>query len=385
MMKSTGLEYSEEEANLVDSDAFTEDPKPEIRHVGRSTSGKRRVAENDHYYNEPEAINTFVYDETSQEEEQHQQPQPPQRVSMSSGRSTGRGRSGAAAAEALNSSGRPKMIHTEKSRVAASDGKRRTVTTTRSTPKVVAATSIGTRRSRRHNEPAFAVRSEPQGGVGEEEEEGVEGLGMSSTQLADVLENQKNSDKYSVDIVNDLESILCSPIRPRVSESSTTAPDYSCLYPLNGVVMDGDEDEEEELVVDYEAPKQKKQRQTIIECRRAYLPAASTEERLKKQYTAKIAAGTSSAATTTTSSAQYGIVRVNKIAGSSNATGNCSRVQATKREIYSTTEDESETLDDLLRRESREPQAKKGLHQCQICDIVMTDKHQLLQHAKTHF
>lgn len=397
-----GSEEEEEESNLVDSDACTEDAKPEIRQA--STGGKRRV-HNDHFYNEPDTIYLPQYseeqDNAGYSNSHHQQP---------TGRSKTRGAAASAAAaastarqaEALNSSGRPKMIHTEKSRVAAGDGKRKTVTT-RSAPKASSSSSssMGTRRSRR-----------TEAKVEEEQETEVEmarvpvkkendtGLGMSSMELADVLENKKrNNDKYSVDIVNDLESILCSPIRPRVSESSITG----------GIAIGGETEDDEELVVDaVRGPAESgKSRSTIIECRRTYMPSSAESKKPSKQYTAKIAAAVG------VPSGQYGIVRVSGAGGggSSSSNGNKSKSHRSPfpllrqtsggraiKEHYSTTEDEGETLDDLLHREMSGPEESAGeevimvkamgatdLIQCHICNEYMRDKYELMKHAQTHF
>lgn len=455
MSKYSGNEQEDEEEeefnNQVDSDACTEDARQSSASVVASAAarGKRggkttsaAVVENDHYY---DSLGGSTFDPVEIEEK----PQVPlARIVPSrtgAGMSGGKGRMLEAAA--YNSTGRPKMIHTEKSRVAAGDGKRKTVTTTRSTPRVTAtvahaaaaSVALGTRRSRRILEEV--VKKEVQDE--EEEEEQPQGLVMSSMELADVLGDKKNSDKYSVDIVNDLESILCSPIRPRVSESSTTAPDYGYIGVGGGktskgkmmvqydeededtagdVTNDDDREEEEEVEVDVEPPQQKKPRHTIIECRRSYI--TTTEDRSKskppvgggsggKQYTAKIA---------TASAGQYGIVRVNSQKGNSNSLSNSTssslgRINIQryaqhkpppvkiKNEIYSTTEDEGETLDDLLLstsgkgrsediefvdvggEEQRQGGKRKSidLNRCQICNIVMTDKHELLKHARTHF
>lgn len=347
----------------------------------------------------------------------------------------------------MATSGRAKMIHTEKSRVAAADGKRKTVT--RSTPKVTTTSttipaSTSTRRSQRRNyhESASTIDVDKDGVSGR-------GLAMSATELADVLENKKNSDKYSVDIVNDLESILCSPIRPRVSESSVTGPEYSQAMLMleeeqEVVVVDDvvvvEEEEAEAVVVERRRPVSKPQmnpQRTIIECRRTYLPMGGQDlDRSKKvagmpsrpPYTAKISS--SLAGSSGGGGGQYGIVRINndytnannktrhtsitlnthirnsqlqaKYSSSSNKKTTASR----NNHRYSTTEDEGETLDDLLHRNSGDGQeeiatefvevdgkpgkrtkveVKTEFHKCQMCNIVMDDKYELMMHAKTHF
>lgn len=460
----------EDENNLVDSDACTEDAKPErsSRQPARSTSGGKRRPVEDHYYQEAEheeyvpgmeIASNDNHMQQQQEDQQDQQEgddddeqeeinvsQQQQHLSdhvyrnpapSTSGRTPAKPRStnnSAATAmpsssaqsrpgtDLMTSSGRPKMIHTEKSRTG--DGKKKTVT--RSTPRVITTTSTltaaghtsSTRRNPRRNvEESLVV-----------DKDGGQGLTMSSTELADVLGNKKTSDKYSVDIVNDLESILCSPIRPRVSESST-GPEYS-----QSMMMMMDDDV---VVDDSERQQVKKPGRTIIECRRTYLPSAG-EDRSKKvgapgqsrpAYTAKISSA--AVAGNSGSGGQYGIVRINNNSDSRNVNLQNNRAKVTAinnqllqrtnnsgnskvvskvaiKESYSTTEDEGETLDDLLNREEVDsgqhqglvefidvgglpgPRSKKTVvktefHKCQMCNIVMEDKYELMEHAKTHF
>lgn len=413
------IELSEED-NLIDSDAATEvaEQKPM-----RSTSGKRRGMEMDEYYGNSTTLHETAttaayvpeYEEEEEEnneqgEEQRQQqqesPQPPNavyKISLVRPKRTRLSTAAAAAAnEATNSSGRPKMIHTEKARVTQADGRRKTtLVTTRttggggvSTVAAAAAVTRATRRSRRGNnyeEEVFVDSSQRQqvetGAQIEEGDErsGEEGLAMSSMELADVLENKKTSDKFSVDIVNDLESILCSPIRPRVSESSTTGADYL----LSGMMQN-----EVEVVMEEDPLQQQQQQQkkraaattTIIECRRTYLPSSGTA---------------TTTTTTTAGSSGYGIVRVNNNNSSSRNNirnssvgggGVVSRMgtRLIKKESFSTTEDEVETLDDFLQLEPRNQRAapvvvKREVHKCEICNVVLEGKYELMAHARTHF
>lgn len=454
----------EDENNLVDSDACTEDAKPERSSRGSTSGGKRRPVE-DHYYQEAEheeyvsAMEMTSNDNPMQQQQQEEEGQQDgdnddeeqeeinqqQHLSdhvyrtsaapSTSGRTPAKPRStnnSAATAmpsssaqsrpgmDLMTSSGRPKMIHTEKSRTG--DGKKKTVT--RSTPRVITTltnqtgASSARRNPRRNMEESVVV-----------DKDGGQGLTMSSTELADVLGNKKTSDKYSVDIVNDLESILCSPIRPRVSESST-GPEYS-----QSMMMMMDEDVV--VVDDSERQQAKTPGRTIIECRRTYLPS-SGEDRSKKigapgqsrpAYTAKISSA--AVAGNSGSGGQYGIVRINNNSDSRNVNLQNNRAKVTAinnqllqrannsgnnkvvskvvvKESYSTTEDEGETLDDLLNRgevvsgqhqdlvefidvgglpgpRSKKTVVKTEFHKCQMCNIVMEDKYELMAHAKTHF
>lgn len=274
-----------------------------------------------------------------------------------------------------------------------------------------------------------------QGDERDEEDDGEleRGFDMSPTELADVLVNKKNCDKFSVDIVNDLEAILCSPIRPRVSESSVTGLDYS--YPPmlmeeeevvvdNGAVRGGrkgkhaeeqhhqdekqqnNNDEDEDVVVD--EPVQKKARQTIIECRRTYLPSQQDKKKPKpglgKQYTAKIAATSSSSRTSSSGSnnnaatggiGPYGIVKVSQLKRSPPVGGGKGvRVEMTPianhRLSTTTTEDDEEApdhLEELLNSTNGGASGGKlrRLHRCQICSIAMEDQREFRKHVETHF
>lgn len=392
-----------DEDNLIESDAATEvaESKPM-----RSTSGKRRGMEMDEYYGNSttldETTTAYVeeeFEEQTQEDEGEQQQQQSTVYKISLLRPKKTRSSTAAANEATNSSGRPKMIHTEKARITQADGKRKTTLVTRTTgggPSTAVVTRA-TRRSKRGGANNYDVEVYVDSTQAEEmeievppaDEKGEEGLAMSSMELADVLENKKTSDKFSVDIVNDLESILCSPIRPRVSESSTTGPDYLMQNEVE-VVM-------EEDPLQQKSPVKKKAATTIIECRRTYLPSSGSEEggaggagKRPAQYTAKIAAATVAAG-----SSGYGIVRVNNNNNNirSNIVGGVvSRMgtQLLKKESFSTTEDEVETLDEFLQLEPRKRRVgavivKSEVHKCEICNVVLEGKYELMAHARTHF
>lgn len=203
-----------------------------------------------------------------------------------------------------------------------------------------------------------------------------EGLALSSTELADVLVNKKNSDKFSMDIVNDLESILCSPIRSKVSESSITGPDFipQGLITAEVEVVDLDSDKPPSSLLPRGGGKWP--RPTIIECRRQYLPSSSGEDRKKsvyKPYVAKIAASSSSGI----SSKKFSILGKEK-----------SSYRTAVRSSISTTEDEVETLDDLIHSEwgvLPRKHAKREYHKCEICNKEMEDKFELMIHVKSHF
>lgn len=398
--------YSTNEDNLADSDAFTEEASPEPKHQPRVEAGSRKRTHNpDHFYHD----STAVYNEVEMMDVHDYAPV----FSASVGRGKTRSGGGSSAAQKAapeptptTSTRRPKMIYTEKAR---SDGKRKstaavstTLVTRTSSGRItstrqVTATSVAKKSSAvvvpvvikdefapskrqieapRSTIPTQIMETDPR--------DDKEGLALSSTELADVLVNKKNSDKFSLDIVNDLESILCSPIRSKVSESSATGPDFipQGMVPNEVEVVEMDGEKTAPLA-------RKSSRPTIIECRRQYLPSSSGEDRSKKQsykpYVAKIASASIGGAGNAGAgvSPQKKVYTV-QIMGSSRRAAS----KRTAKESCSTTEDEVETLDELMQREvtsSSRAKVQKKSNECEMCNKVFEDENALRIHVQSHF
>lgn len=331
-----------------------------------------------------------------------------------SNRSLGSGVGGNTRA-AASASSRPKMIHTEKMTRSSleNDGKRRNRTLI---GKSAAAQKQTVQRSvvqtvsrvmRRQPKPMLTVlsplahlvniKTEPllEGEDEQDNEEEGASLDDESVEFGDRpasnadqddddddeiindedLDNQmelmkRNSDKYSVDIVNDLEAILRSPIRSKLSESSITSSGYDFMPPPLA-----SDSLKEVVVVEQEAAK-RPERQSAIECRRMYMPLTKPSPSAAPLYVAKIA-----------------------IPGGSNSERNRAPETADDNDDEEEDEEEQEvevdddlnetTLEELLYSRAtvkREPvEIPEQLFTCDICSVVFATKIDYRNHVRSHF
>lgn len=145
----------------------------------------------------------------------------------------------AAAAAAQQLSSRPKMIHTEKTRVPIVDGKRKSKTLITRTS---AGKSTKLNNSRKHNVRTVHTNSKP-----DLSNENGYARNLSETEL--LLELSKKKIKYNPDVVNDLEEILRSPIKSNHSAEDLVQTDIGNVLkksPDKWTTVSAKEEEEED-------------------------------------------------------------------------------------------------------------------------------------------
>lgn len=259
---------------------------------------------------------------------------------------------------------RPKMIHTQKTRVTVDDGKRKTKTLiTRSEHSTRATSSATTTRPRTKNVKYHIYQEKvatatfdtseiiqpPQLKIKKEATVDDSLDQHEDLRLDENLElTKRNYDKFSMDIVNDLEAILRSPIRSKNSESSTTGPDLPDT--LGKVNIEPN-------------PKRK----AGIECRRSYIKQEIDASKVPNRVSDDLVATTDSSMKRqkTTSRAKPTYSRI----------GSTSAIESLEQILESPLK-----IDKCIKKENSLSEFK-----CDICDVLVKSREELLTHVRAHF